>query len=99
MAPLVKLAATICAVSFLTGAAAVAQPGCRATEALRALLERDHGERLVAFAATDGGQLLERFENPHSTSWTLIVARADGIACVIASGQGWQELSQQDPQA
>lgn len=38
-------------------------------------------------------QLLEVFVSADK-SWTILISRVDGVSCVVASGEGWQEQKQ-----
>ena len=50
-----------------------------------------HGERPVGRGVTDGGGLVERYESPGGRTWTWVLSTPGGLACVVATGQGWQD--------
>lgn len=62
---------------------------CGDRQEIAARLEAGFGERLAATGLTDSGALLEVLAAP-SGSWTLLLTRPGGPACVMATGQGWR---------
>lgn len=67
---------------------------CGPRHSIVAALEAQYGERLVAQGVTAGGLLLELLVAPPSLgnpsgSWTIIVTRPNGSACIGASGEAW----------
>lgn len=56
-----------------------------------------HGAGLTV--GPDGkAQVLELFTS-EAGSWTLIVTQADGTTCLVASGQAWESLAEDQPDA
>ncbi|HUL07974.1 MAG TPA: hypothetical protein VLV76_16760 [Candidatus Acidoferrum sp.] len=90
-------AATVPAVLFL-GAAATASPALASpptacgphTEVIKTLGDRFH-ETQSATALTSVGTLLEVLTAKDGSTWTIIVSRPDGLSCVVAAGQNWQD--------
>ena len=68
--------------------AAATPPLCAAYEAHAGYLARRYGEFPVFTGQIDDGLVVRVFANGRSGSWTLLVIRADGLACVQASGEG-----------
>jgi hypothetical protein len=59
----------------------------------KALIEEALGTRFgeVAFAMGMAvGNVVKFFSNPQSGSWTVVVIRPDGIACVVAQGENFE---------
>lgn len=62
---------------------------CGDREAIGERLEARFQERPAASGLTDGGALIEVLAAP-SGSWTLLLTRPGGPACVLATGQNWR---------
>ena len=48
-------------------------------------------EKQAATAMTSAGTLLEVLTADDGSTWTIIVSRPDGLSCVVAAGQNWQD--------
>jgi hypothetical protein len=76
-----------------------AQTMCAPRRDVLAYLGHNFGEVRQSVALTDSGAVLEVLVSPQGT-WTMIVTTARGEACVLATGQHWQPLSDaQEPAA
>ena len=73
-------------------ASASGQPVCLPYPHLSAQLARLFGEHRTGRGVLDEGMASEIFLSP-SGSWTFVVVRPDGIACVVASGREWRSLA------
>lgn len=71
--------------------AAVAQAFCADPPALSAGLAKQFNEYRVSAAMTAEQKLLERYENPVTGAWTLVVYENGHKACVVAAGTEWYE--------
>ena len=60
------------------------------TEVIKALGDKFH-ETQAATALTSAGTLLEVLTASDGSTWTIIVSRPDGLSCVVAAGQNWQD--------
>jgi hypothetical protein len=65
---------------------------CYPRDALQAHLAERYGERPVG-AGVASGQLVELLTRPDGKSWTILVIRADGLACPVAAGEDWTEIT------
>jgi len=63
------------------------------TVVLRQLSSRFR-EAPVAMGLATNGAVLEVLSSGEGTSWTIILTGADGISCVLATGESWQERDQ-----
>jgi hypothetical protein len=63
-------------------------------DVIKALGDRFH-ETQAATALTSAGTLLEVLTANDGSTWTIIVSRPDGLSCVVAAGQNWQERTNQ----
>ena len=62
---------------------------CAERQEIAENLERDYAETPVARGLAAGGLLIEVFAAP-SGSFTVLATRPDGLACVLATGEGWE---------
>lgn len=89
-----RYAAAVLGGLFLCAAgsgAATAQMICGARAEVAASLERNHGERPVAMGLSEGGAVIEVFASARG-SFTIVITRPGGPACLMAAGEGWEHL-------
>lgn len=60
------------------------------SDVVKALGSKFH-ETQSATALTSAGTLLEVLTANDGATWTIIVSRPDGISCVVAAGENWQD--------
>ncbi len=53
-------------------------------------LSNRYSEAPVAMGLATNGSVLEVLTSGEGTSWTIILTGADGISCVLATGESWQ---------
>jgi hypothetical protein len=59
------------------------------------LIERladGYGEGREAVALTADGRMLEIFANLETGSWTIALTVADGVSCLVASGENYERV-------
>ncbi len=85
--------------TLLLGAVAIGHPAAADqapaacgphTDVIKALGDKFH-ETQSATALTSAGTLLEVLTANDGATWTIIVSRPDGLSCVVAAGQNWQD--------
>jgi hypothetical protein len=64
---------------------------CYEREAFLAWLLSEYAERPVAAGVRDD-KLIQLFVRPDGRSWTIVVARPDGLACPLVAGADWVDL-------
>jgi hypothetical protein len=86
------------------GAILIATQALRAQEAAcaeRAViverLGRDYGESRQSLGVVAGRQVLEVFASEQTGSWTILLTGADGIACLVAVGEGFRRFDPLPP--
>lgn len=84
-------AAALTGAAFLLASPAGAQGVCGSREAALDYLLGRYQERPRAVGLAADGRLVEVLVAP-SGSWTILVSRADGVSCVVATGEAWQVL-------
>lgn len=71
--------------------AAYAQPSCDVRKSLLAKLDTGYDEKPVAIGLASSGNVIELLISSDGT-WTILVTKPNGIACVAAAGEEWQDL-------
>lgn len=90
--------------ALVFGAAALAPPVlaqpalCLPREALIQSLKTTHGEQLTGGGLRSSTQLIELWSSDQTGSFTVFVTRADGLACIVATGQNWHNAITRDPE-
>ena len=70
---------------------AQAQPICGERRALVATLEKTYSETPVSVGLASNGAIIEIFASPTGT-FTIIVTQPNGLTCVMAAGEYWEDL-------
>ena len=81
--------------SILTAPAALAQPVCGSHQSISENLKKSYTEAPISMGITSGGGIIEVFSSPKGT-WTLVITQPNGMSCLIAAGQDWEELPKQE---
>ena len=85
----IRLTAAALIVVTVTASADATARHCAERDTLGGFLERTYHEHRDALGVTPSGHLVELFVSDKG-SWTLVLSMANGISCIISSGQGWQ---------
>ena len=87
-----KFAAVLAALSLFgsAGVASAAVP-CGSHDALAKSLNSRFKEARRVMGVVNAKAVMEIFMSPQGT-WTVLVTDTTGTACVIATGQDWQEV-------
>lgn len=75
----------------------VAEPAqyvCAERESLLSSLAREYREAPSAIGVANNGSLIELLTANDGKTWTLLMTRPDGTSCVLAAGEGWEDLPQ-----
>lgn len=54
-------------------------------------LEDRYGETLQSLGLQENSSLLEVYASDSTGTWTILITRPDGVACLVASGQSWEK--------
>lgn len=89
----------LCSTAIIFGAAALAPPEPAQAQALtclprEALIERlaaRYNEELAGGGLQSPQQLLEVWASGETGSFTVFVTRPDGMSCIVATGQNWND--------
>lgn len=87
------IAAAIAALTATVSMTAVAhaQSGCFPRADLVQHLASNFHEQPAAAGLADNGSLLEVFASKDGETWTVVLSLPNGTACLVATGQQWQE--------
>jgi len=84
--------AALLAAAVLTCGPVLAQtPPCGNPVDLAQRLASEYGEAVTARGIDGGGNLVLVYSNATTQTWTVLVARPGGPACVVATGEGWEQ--------
>jgi hypothetical protein len=67
-------------------------PACVKRADLIKHLESKYHEAPAAVGLADNGSLLEVFSSKSGETWTVTVTMPNGISCMVATGQQWQDV-------
>ena len=57
-------------------------------------LMKNYAEAPVSIGLASNGAVIEVFASP-DRSWTIVMTRPNGLSCVVAAGEGWEDLPTQ----
>lgn len=92
---MLKQAAATALMVFATAPSQAQDQNCGPREAIVARLADGFGEGQQMIGLAANGAIIEVFGNPETGSWTLLLSRADGISCLMAAGEYFQNIAQQ----
>jgi len=102
MARLFILLITLLLVFFFWSLAAApisAQPNrnCAPRAAVVERLATKYGESRQSIGLGQRGMVVETFASSDTGTWTITVTTPNGMTCLVASGQSWEELAEELP--
>ena len=83
--------AAILLLTMIVPAAAQAQSVCGDRAKLIEVLAIKYHETPAAFGIAGSRNLVELFISP-AGSFTMLITEPRGVTCILATGQGWEEL-------
>lgn len=94
---MVRIACVVAAAALIAAQVVPAQaqaqgPACVKRVDLIKHLENKYHEAPAAVGLADNGALLEVFASKSGETWTVTVTMPNGISCMVATGQQWQDL-------
>lgn len=66
---------------------------CSPREDVLAQLSEKFKEQPVSIGLANNGGLLEVLAARDGTTWTVIITMPNGISCLVAAGESWQDLA------
>ncbi len=95
MKPTLPFAASAAVLTAALGTApADAQSLCGAREAVVEMLGARYGETVRSIGLAGGDRIVEVFASDETGSWTILVTNVAGVACLVASGQHYEQLAE-----
>ncbi len=98
-----RLTAAFCAAFFMfmfmlaSPAAGQSMPCSDRAVVLEHLADK-YSEVLAGAGVINRGYLIELLTSKGGETWTLIVSRPNGVACLVAAGEGWRTKEPPKPQ-
>lgn len=89
----------VSALAVLLAMPATAQQNrnCAPREAVVERLESTYGESRQSIGLGEQGMVIETFANAATGTWIITVTTPNGLTCLVASGNSWEELSETLP--
>jgi len=70
---------------------------CAPREAVVERLASTYGESRQSIGQGEQGMVIETFASAFTGTWTITVTTPNGLTCLVASGQSWEELAETLP--
>lgn len=89
------IAGLVLSVVASSSISAVAQPNqatCTDRTSALAHLAKNYEEKPIAMGLASSGGVLEVLTNEKGSSWSIIVTMPSGMTCLVAAGEGWENL-------
>lgn len=80
---------------LLTAPQVSAQTICSERDNFIKHLSKNHKEAPSLMGLSSNGSVVEVL-TANNGSWTIIVTNPEGVACVVAAGEAWQQVAQQE---
>ena len=84
-------------VLLTTPATAPQNRNCAPREAVVERLARTYGESRQSIGLGEQGMVIETFASSDTSTWAITVTTPNGLTCLVASGQSWEELAETLP--
>ena len=93
----VAVLSSLIALSSAVKADAQQQRNCAPREMVINRLADGYGETRQSIGMAANNAVVEVYASDESGSWTIIVTTPNGLSCLVASGQGFENLSEELP--
>jgi len=89
-----KLAVSAAILGFVAAAAppALAQNACGMRDDIIGVLSNKYHEQHQASGLQNASSMVEIWASAETGTWTILVTRANGMSCVVASGKNWLQM-------
>ena len=78
------------AIVSLMATSAAAQSSCAPRNSVTERLKVTYDETPLGAGLQSGTRIFEVWSNDVTGTWTILLTRADGIACIMATGTNWR---------
>lgn len=82
---------TIVFAAALLPSAVSAQSNCATRDVVVDKLSAKYGEAFAGGGLQNTKQIFEVWFSPEKGTWTILMTRADGMSCIMASGTNWRD--------
>lgn len=65
-------------------------PLCNERSVVLKTLEKDYGEKPIAFGITENGAMVQLVAAKDGKTWTLVIHNPKGTSCLMAAGETWK---------
>ena len=89
---IIGAAFALIALSAIPAAAAGGSPLCGSRPDILKELSKRFSEEPVAVGLSNNGSLIEVLTSDSGSTWTIMISQPNGSSCLIAAGEGWEEL-------
>ena len=94
---LLTCAAGLAVLSVSASAAAAQTRNCAPRDAVVERLATGYGESRQSIGLGANNQVIEVFASEETGTWTITVTTAQGVTCLVASGQAYEALAEALP--
>lgn len=85
---------TALVVSLLAAAPAASQNACASRDQVLTRLSEKYGETRQSIGLAQNSGVFEVFASHETGSWTILMTRPDGVTCLVASGQAFEQQAE-----
>ena len=85
-------AASLFTAMLWSSAAAGQVRGCDFRDKIVAHLELKYQEHIVGRGINNAGAMVELFSSADGLTWSIVITRPDGWACLVGAGEAWREV-------
>ena len=77
--------------AFTMSSASAVEIQCAGHKQMIGLLAKKYKEEPMAMGTVNSDRFMQLFVSPGGT-WTILVTKTDGQACIVAAGQNWEKM-------
>lgn len=85
-----RLAVLTTFTAFAPFAQAQSRTACAERSQVIARLAEKYGETLQSLGLHNNNAVVEVYASDSTGSWTILMTKPDGVACLVASGEMWE---------
>lgn len=90
---LARVVATLILALVTVESASAVQIQCAAHRQMMGLLTKKYSEAPLAMGTVNADRYMQLFVSARGT-WTIVVTKTDGQACIVAAGENWEKIPQ-----
>ena len=88
--PSLFILGAIAALGVAGKSAVAADALCNQRAVVLKTLEKDYGEKPIAFGITENGAMVQLIASKDGKTWTLVIHNPKGVSCLMAAGETWK---------